>query len=289
LLILKESFMYKFQTLRLTESAPGRCLVIVGLLLLLAACSAPPSSADRTSAAEELLVFAASSLTDAFDEMIRAFEVQNSGVRVVVNYGGSSGLATQLLEGSVADVFASANSAQMQRVVDAGEIVDDPPVFATNRLVLIVPADNPGNIETLADLANPGLMLILAMRGVPVRDYTDQMLAELAADPAYGSAYSAAVYANLVSEEENVRQVVAKVALGEADAGVVYRSDVTPDVAPNLSQIEVPDAYNVIAAYPIARLADAPHPAAAAAFLDFVLSDEGQSILNRWGFGSARP
>jgi molybdate transport system substrate-binding protein len=237
----------------------------------------------------ELLVFAASSLTDAFDEMIRAFEVQNPGVRVVINYGGSSGLATQLLEGGVADIFASANSAQMQRVVDAGEIVDDPQTFATNRLVVIVPSDNPGGIETLADLANPGLLLILAMRGVPVRDYTDQMFAEMAADPAYGSAYSAAVYANLVSEEENVRQVAAKVALGEADAGVVYTSDITPDLADRVRQIEVPDAYNVIAAYPIAHLANAPHPDAAAAFLAFVLSDEGQSILNRWGFGSARP
>jgi molybdate transport system substrate-binding protein len=286
--------MVTFQTLRRRVIRPGRWIALGLLVVLLAACTDVETEATSTVAADkiervELLVFAAASLTDAFNEIVETFEAQNPGVTVVTNYGGSSGLATQLIEGGVADLFASANNAQMQRVMEAGVVVDDPQTFATNRLVVIVPGDNPGGIETLADLANPGLKLILAMGGVPVREYTDQMIAALAAHPAYGDGYADAVYANLMSEEENVRQVVAKVALGEADAGVVYTSDVTPDVAPNLSQIEVPDAFNVIATYPIVRLADAPHPEVAAAFLDFVLSEDGQAILGRWGFGSAFP
>lgn len=291
--------MIMFQLLRPRLIHQGLWAMLGLLIVLLAACTALPvpqgmPAATPAAAVEhaervELLVFAAASLTDAFNEIVKAFEAQNPGVTVVTNYGGSSGLAAQLLEGGLADIFASANNTQMQRVVDAGEIVDDPQIFATNRLVVIVPSSNPGGIETLADLANPDLLLILAMRGVPVRDYADEMFADLAADPAYGPTYREAVYANLVSEEENVRQVAAKVALGEADAGIVYTSDVTPDLVDSVRQIELPDAYNVIAVYPIARLADAPHADAAAAFLDFVLSDEGQSILNRWGFGSARP
>lgn len=257
------------------------------------ALAAPATSVEEsptsTEAVEaiELIVFAAASLTDAFDEINAAFEAQNPGVTVLANYGGSSGLATQLLEGAPADVFASANTRQMQNVVDAGLVTADPATFATNRLVIIAPADNPAGLQTPADLAQPGIKLVLATSGVPVRDYTDQMVELLAADPAYPTNFAEAVYANLVSEEENVRQVAAKVALGEADAGVVYTSDVTPDIAADVQQIAVPDAVNVIAAYPIAPVAAAPHPEAAQRYVDFMLSSEGQAILMRWGFGAA--
>jgi molybdate transport system substrate-binding protein len=158
-------------------------------------------------------------------------------------------------------------------------------VFATNQLTAIAPADNPAGVESLADLAQSGIALVLAAPGVPVREYTDQALGRLAADPAYGADFAEGVYANLVSEEDNVRQVAAKVALGEADAGVVYTSDVTPDIAGQVIQIAIPDEYNVIATYPIAPLADASNPAGAVAFVEHVLSDEGQAILARWGFG----
>ncbi len=270
-----------------------RMLVCTIGLLLLAGCSPTPTSTDGNQplvddeAPLELLVFAASSLTDAFDEMAAAFEAQNPNVTILTNYGGSSGLATQLLEGAPADVFASANAAQMQNVVDGGRISADPVTFATNRLVVITPADNPAAIETPADLALPGIKLVLATPGVPVRGYADQMIARLSEDPAYGAAFAEAVYANLVSEEENVRQVAAKVALGEADAGVVYTSDVTPDIAADVAQIAVPDALNVVATYPIAAVGDAIHPTVAQRFVDFVLGDEGQAILMRWGFGAA--
>lgn len=273
--------------------------MLIGVMaaVLLTGCTtalpapAPPADGTAGGAEEqreiELLVFAAASLTDAFDEINAAFEVQNPGVTVLANYGGSSGLATQLLEGAPADVFASANTRQMQNVVDGGLVTADPATFATNRLVIITPADNPAGLETPADLAQPGIKLVLATSGVPVRDYTDQMVALLAADPDYPTDFAEAVYANLVSEEENVRQVAAKVALGEADAGVVYTSDVTPDIADDVQQLTVPDAVNVIAAYPIAPMAAAPHPEMAQRYVDFVMSGAGQAILIRWGFGAA--
>jgi molybdate transport system substrate-binding protein len=246
-------------------------MVILGLV----ACAPQAASGDQ-----QLTVFAASSLTEAFEELAAAFEAEHPGTEVLLNYGASSTLATQLVEGAPADVFASANQAQMQLVKDARLLPGEPFAFATNRLIIILPADNPAAIQTPADLAQPGLKLVLAAPGVPVREYSDLVIANL------GDAdYQAAVYANLVSEEENVRIVVAKVALGEADAGIVYASDVSP-VATDLLQIAIPEDATVVAAYPIAALANAPHPALAEAFVDFVLSVEGQAILQSWGFGS---
>ena len=229
---------------------------------------------------QELTVFAASSLTDAFHELAEAFEAQNPGVEVVLNFAGSSQLAAQLSEGVAADIFASANPAQMQGVIEAGRIeTGSETLFVSNRLTIVVPADNPAGISALADLAQPGVQLILAVEGVPVREYTDDIVAAMAAD------FQEKFYANLVSEEDNVRQVSAKVALGEADAGIVYTSDVTPDIANQVQQIAIPDAQNVIAAYPLAPLSDAPEPELARSFIDFVLSEEGQNILSNWGFG----
>ncbi len=159
-----------------------------------------------------------------------------------------------------------------------------PSIFAHNRLVLIVPADNPARIRSLRDLAQPGVLLVVAAPGVPVRDYTDTMLEWLAAAPGYGEAYRAAVLANIVSEEDNVRQVAVKVALGEADAGIVYRSDITPDITADVQALPIPDEYNVIAAYPIAVTGDSARPDLAQEFVETVLSGEGQVILDRWHF-----
>jgi molybdate transport system substrate-binding protein len=254
------------------------------LALGLAGCS-PTREAAGEDQPVELVVFAASSLTDAVNQLSDTFEAAHPNVTVVRNFASSSNLAAQLVEGIEADVFASANETQMQVVVNAGRISTPAQIFATNRLTAIVPADNPAGIGSVADLANPGIALILAAPGVPVRQYTDQAITNLAADPAYGEAFSTAVYANLVSEEDNVRQVAAKVALGEADAGVVYTSDVTPDIVDDVQMIAIPDAYNVIATYPIGILDDAPYPDVAAQFIEFILSPDGQAILQHWGFG----
>lgn len=250
-------------------------LVLLGIWALVG-CGTRPERAP------ELTVFAAASLTDAFNELAAAFSVENEGVQVALNFAGSSQLATQLNEGIPADVFASANPLQMQVVMDSGRIAaGSEKLFVSNRLTVIVPADNPAGITAFADLARPDVQLILAVKGVPVRAYTDEIVAALPPD------FQNGFYSNLVSEEDNVRQVAAKVALGEADAGVVYTSDVTPDIAGQVRQITIPAAQNVIAAYPIAPLADAPQPELAQRFIEFVLSPAGQEILARWGFGPA--
>lgn len=244
---------------------------------LLSACSLVPGG---PAAPTELVVMAASSLTNAFNEIAAAFEDAHPGVAVLPNYDSSSSLATQLVEGAPADVFASANNAQMNVAVEAGRITTDPLTFLTNRLTIIVPADNPGGLSTYEDLAKPGIALVLAAPGVPVRDYSDQSIALMGE-----AAFQAAVYANLVSEELNVRQVATKVSLGEADAGIVYTSDVTPDIAASVQLIPIPDELNVLASYPIAVVEGAPAGDLAQAFVDFVLGPQGQAILAKWGFG----
>jgi len=241
-----------------------------------------------THAQEErtLTVFAAASLTDAFQEIAEDFEVANPGVTVELSFAGSSDLATQLVEGAPADVFASANNRQMQVVRDGDRITGAPQTFAKNRLVLVVPSDNPANIGSLRDLANQGILLVVAAEGVPVRDYTNTMLDKLAA--VYGEDFRNAVIGNIVSEEENVRQVAAKVALGEADAGVVYVSDVTPDISDEVIALPIPDTYNTLATYPIGVISDSPQSELAQAFIDYVLSDAGQDTLVAWNLISIR-
>lgn len=252
-------------------------LTPLGLLLLLLSGCAPQ---ERT-----LTVFAAASLTDAFREIGAAFEEAHPGVTVAMSFASSSELATQINEGAPVDVFASANQRQMQVVADDHGIERAAQFFLTNRLVVIAPSGNPAGIDSFDDIAQEGVQLVLAAPEVPVRGFTDQMLEAANADPAYGGDFQARALANLVSEEANVRQVAAKIVLGEADAGVVYQSDVTPDIADQVLSFAIPDAINPVAEYPIAQLSGAPQGELAADFITFVLSAEGQSILARWGFG----
>jgi len=266
-----------------------KLFLILFMLLWLAGCSSPAASTPApTAAAPEdvtLTVFAASSLTDAFTELGQLFDAQQPGVTTQFNFAASSDLATQLAEGAPGDVFASANARQMENAAAAGRIAGDTAQFLTNSLVLIVPADNPAGIESLADLTNEGIKFVSAAPDVPIRGFTEEMLDKASADPAYGADFKTAVLANLVSEEANVRQLAAKVALGEADAGVVYKSDVTPEIADQVQVIEIPEALNVVAVYPIAAISDSASPETAQAFIELVLSDEGQAVLAKWGFG----
>lgn len=232
----------------------------------------------------EVIVFAASSLTDAFKEIGNAFEAANPGSRVIFNFGASSQLRTQLEQGAKADVFASADQVQMDRARQAGLISGGDRVFVRNRLVLVVPKGNPASLRDLKDLAKPGLRFATAAPEVPIGVYTQQLLDRLSQDPAYGADFKARVNANVVSREPNVRQIVAKVALGEADAAVVYSSDITPDVADRLGRLEIPDRFNTLAVYPIAMVRNAPNPSGAEAFIAYVLSSAGQATLQRWGF-----
>lgn len=254
------------------------------ILVCMAALLALPATAQP---AQTVTVFAAASLTNAFEQIALDFEAAHPGADVVFNFAGSSALATQISEGAPADVFASADARQMQAAVDTGRIIAESVIFAHNRLVIITPADNPAGLSTFRDLAAPGLRLVLAAEGVPVRAYTDEMLARISSNRQIGAAFSEAVLANVVSEEDNVRQVAVKVQLGEADAGVVYTSDAALEPA-LVRVIAIPRMVNPRASYPIAPLADSAQPELAAGFITAVLSAQGQAVLAGFGFEPAQ-
>lgn len=232
----------------------------------------------------ELTIFAAASLTDAFTQIGDDLRRTNLELTITFNFAGSQALATQLTEGAPADVFASANATQMHAVAAAGLIADEPAVFVRNRLALVVPADNPAGIETPADLAGDDLRLVLANADVPAGRYAREAICAMGADAAtYGEGFVEALAANIASEEEDVRAVLTKVQLGEADAGIVYVSDVTEDIGADVQIIEIPDDVNILAAYPIASVAGG-NEALAAAFIAYVLGPEGQATLAEFGF-----
>jgi molybdate transport system substrate-binding protein len=252
-------------------------LAAVGLTLGAAAPGASPRP-------ETLIVYAAASLTAAFSELGRSFEQQHRGVAVQFNFAGSQQLASQLEQGARADVFASADQRWMDYARMKGLVEDGTPVFARNRLVVIVPPANPARIERLEDLSRSGIKLVLAGQAVPAGKYSRRALENLAAAPGFPPGYDRRVLANLVSQEETVKGVVAKVQLGEADAGMVYQSDVTPAVARKVRVFHIPDRYNVIASYPVAVLKSSGNPEMARKFVQLLSSDAGQGVLKRHGF-----
>jgi molybdate transport system substrate-binding protein len=256
------------------------------MTLLLAACARAPQAAPTAASAVsgQITVFAAASLTDAFEAVATAFEAANPGTTIVYNFAGSQQLAAQINEGAPADLFASANTAQMQVAIDGGQIrADSQQTFARNVLVVIMPSDNPGDLRTLQDLATPGLRIIFADAAVPVGQYSRDFLSKASAQPEFGADFAPQVLANVVSFEENVRSVLTKIVLGEGDAGIVYTTDAALEAA-NLQQILIPDELNTIANYPIAPITTSENPALAQAFIAFVLSPAGQAILAQYGF-----
>jgi len=234
-----------------------------------------------------LTIFAAASLTDAFKEIAANIEPANPATKLQFNFAGSPTLRTQLAQGARADVFAAADEPNMRGAQQDGSIAAEPRIFVHNLLVVIVPAHNTAGIITLEDLAKPRIKLVLTNKDVPVGNYARQSLAKMSQDPSFGSQFAARVLANLVSEETNVKQVVAKVQLGEADAGIVFASDVTPAVRRAVKVIEIPNPFNVIARYPIAVVKGAQNEAGARAFIEYVLSRAGRAILTRHGFIAA--
>lgn len=242
-----------------------------------------PTAVPPTSTPEPRMftVFAAASLTDAFTEIGQNFEAVNPGVTVTFNFAGSQALRTQIEEGAPADVFASANKTEMDNAIKGAFIAEDAPqIFLNNKLVVILPADNADAVSKLEDLDNPGVKIVLAAEDVPVGKYARQALDTM--NGSFGSDFKDKVLANVVSNEDNVKQVVAKIQLGEADAGIVYTSDAV--AAPELKTIEIPAELNVIANYPIAKLTQSPNSDLADAFIAYVLSSEGQAVLQKWGF-----
>ena len=255
-------------------------LVITALFIIVSAVW----SAEPADPSVSLTVFAAASLTESFGEMAAAFEATHPEVKVELNLSSSNQLALQINEGAPADVYASANLKNMDKVVAAGLIdAGQVAVFANNLLVAVVPAANPGEIETLRDLARPGLKIVLAGKEVPVGAYSFQAIDLLGGDPEYGAGYKDALLKNVVSHEDTVKHVLTKVLLGEADAGIVYRSDVTPSASERVRMIEIPERFNVLASYPIAVLNRASGNETATGFVQFVLSPSGREILAKWG------
>lgn len=244
-------------------------LTIVGLMLTGCAAGAPESPAPD-AVEGTVTVLAAASLTDTFDALATSFESEYPGVDVVLGYGGSSALATQITEGAPADVFAAANESTMQVVVDAGD-AQTPVVFATNTLELVVPAGNPARVTGLADLGNADLAIALCDPAVPCGSAAQALLA------------SAGVTAQPDTLEQDVKAVLTKIELGEADAGLVYLTDVVA-AGGAVEGIEVPEASDVVNRYPIAALSAAPNPVAARTWVDFVLSEAGQRALADAGF-----
>ena len=247
----------------------------------LAPTAVPPTA---TPEPRTLTVFAAASLTDAFTEIGKAFESVNPNVTVTFNFAGSQALRTQIEQGAAADVFASANATEMNTLVTESLVTKDvPQIFLTNKLIVILPANNLAKVQSLQELSRSGLKLVLGDTTVPIGKYARQILDNISKDPSYGSDYGTKVLANVVSNETDVKQVVAKVQLGEADAGIVYISDSI--AAPDLKTIEIPNNLNVIAKYPIAPLIKSADPDLATQFIAYILSADGQATLKKWGFG----
>lgn len=242
----------------------------------------PPQAAGGS---KTITVLAAASLTEAFTELGKLFETQNPDAKVAFSFAGSQQLAQQLTQGADADVFASASVKYMDAATaDKRVIADDVKTFALNKLVVIYPKDNPAGLKDLKDLAKPGVKLDLADQSVPVGQYSLTFLDKAIQDSGFDAQYKDNVLNNVVSYEDNVKAVVAKVSLGEADAGIVYVTDITAGAVEKIGKIDIPDALNTVAAYPIAPISDSKNADLANAFVAMVLSPDGQAVLAKYGF-----
>lgn len=243
----------------------------IAMLALAGCCFGTAFATERGT----VTVYAAASLREAFEAAAPAFTAQ-TGFALRFDFAGSDALATQIVQGAPADVFASANPAQMERLREAGLLAGSQRIFARNRLVLIVPARNPARITALADVGRPGIRLIVAAPTVPAGAYARQVLQRI--DPAGRAG------ANIVSNELDVKAVVTKVMLGEGDAGFAYATDVTPEVAKSLRAIAIRDDLAPATDYPIAALKNGPELAGGQAFVDFIRSKAGARFLRDRGF-----
>ncbi len=252
-----------------------RVLAAGAAVLVLAGCGGGTVTAAAGSAAgpeaRTLTVLAAASLTDVFDGLATSFEAANPGVDVVLSYGASSELAQQVVNGSPADVFAAASAATMRTVTDAGLAAGPPEVFARNRLQIVTPPGNPDGIAAFADLARPDLQVVVCAPQVPCGAAAERI------EEATG------VTLTPVSEEPDVRSTLGRITTGNADAGLVYVTDVL-SAGDAVTGVDFPEAARAVTDYPIAVLTDAPEPELARAWADLVTGPEGQDALGGAGF-----
>ncbi|MFD4430905.1 molybdate ABC transporter substrate-binding protein [Nocardia sp. NPDC058497] len=252
-----------------------RAVAVVGAVAL-AAVGCGSDKADEPTAAGDkvtgtVTVFAAASLTETFTELGKQFEAAHPGVKVVYNFGGSSALAEQIKQGAPADVFASAAPKNMQQVVDAGEVTGKPVVFVRNRLEIAVPAGNPGHITGLADFGKTEPKIALCAEQVPCGAAAKTVFEAAGVSPQPDT------------RESDVKAVLTKVTLGEVDAALVYRTDVQAAGA-KVEGIDFPESGKAVNDYPVAPLAKAPNAAAAAAFVEFIESDQARAVFTEAGF-----
>lgn len=262
---------------RLTAAAASLAV----LLLAVTGCSAsgsPSGTATPTSSATggatgTITVFAAASLTSTFTELGTAFEKANPGSSVTFSFAGSSDLVSQLSAGAPADVFASADETTMQKAVAAGVTAGDPVDIATNVLAIAVPSGNPAHIESFADLAKPGVATVVCAPQVPCGAATAKV------EAATGTTLTP------VSQESSVTDVLGKVISGEADAGIVYATDVR-GAGDKVDSVPFPEAKDVVNTYPIVAVGQGANPAGGKAFIAFVAGPTGQKVLRAAGFGA---
>jgi molybdate transport system substrate-binding protein len=260
---------------------PVLLCAVVSALVVTCGCTTP----TQTAQGKQLTVFAAASLTDAFTEIGHNYHANHSDINVSFNFDGSQVLQTQIENGAYADVFAAASSTQMNALKNEGYMNNSTVnMFVQNQPQVIIPKGNPGNITNMSDLAKPGMKIVIGTQAVPVGNYTLQVLAKMANDTAYGPDYRNKVLSNVVSQEPNVNNIVTKVALGEADAGFVYQSDVPLKQKVQVDRIIIPTKYNVVAQYPIGILKPSKDPVLAQDFINYVNSPAGQAVLQKYGF-----
>lgn len=274
-------------------------VLIAGLLLVLAACSSgalspsatgAPSNAPATTQPSapasapnvQLTIYGAASLKGALDKAKAAYEAVVAGATLTISTDSSAALETQIEQGAPADVFLSADTVNPKKLVDKGLAAGDPVTFAGNKLTVIVPADNPAGVKTPADLAGSGIKVIAAGGEVPITRYAAQLVANLAKEAGYPADFAAAYAANVASQEDNVKAIVAKIELGEGDAGIVYVTDAKAST--KVLTVDVPDTANVPATYAGVVVKASRDTAAAKAFLDWFAGPDGQAILSSFGF-----
>ena len=268
--------------------ARGRLARISGAILAatavagcLGGATSAPGAGTGSPKPVELTIYAAASLRDALVQIVSTYEAA-TGVELTVSTGSSAALEAQIEQGAPADVFLSADAANAQKVVDAGLAEGEPVPFATNGLVVVVPAANPAAIQSPADLATPGVKIIAAGDDVPISRYVAELLANLASEPGYPADFAAAYGANVVSKEEDVRAVVSKIEIGEGDAAIVYATEATTSA--DVATISVPETADVTATYAGVVIGASANGAAAAQFLDWLAGPDGRAILADFGF-----
>ncbi len=264
-------------------------LVIMSIAasVVAAACSSggtsiAPAGAPSSAEPVNLTIVAGASLKGALEAAAGAYEASNPGVTIALSTDSSAALATQIEQGAPADVFLSADTKNPQRLLEAGLADGDAVVFAGNELTIIVPTGNPASIAAAADLARDGIRIVAAGDEVPITGYATQLLDNLAGESGYPSDFAAAYAANVVSKEDNVRAVVAKIELGEGDAGIVYVTDARAST--RVEAIALPGSANVPASYAGIVVKASAHAPAGHAFLDWLVGEEGQAILSGFGF-----